>query len=220
MIDSEVVAPQHNAHARLEGLKWLALAAMLIDHGTKIVFYGWMWEGHLVGRLAWPLFALIVAERVAISPGLWERYLRRLLPWALVAQPAFMGVSGTSQLNVLWSLVAGVALCQPRRQPALALGGLVLAPFCEFGPVGPLSVPLLVAAHRRWGRAVAVLLCGPLALLANFPTDYPLHALPALLATPVAAVAALPAPRLPGPVYYLIYPAHLYALWGWYVWVI
>ena len=212
-----------NLHARLEALKWLALATMLIDHLGKMVFVSWMWEAHAVGRLSWPLFSVIAALRLAASPeGLAVRYRWRLLPWAILAQPAFRVVSDGEQLNILWTLLAGVLLASSARRASwpLALLALALSPFCEFGPVGVLSIPLMAKVAQRRGATAAAWLCGPLAVLAHLPLPLDLvpWTLPALLASPLAVWLRLPAPRIPRWVYYAVYPAHLYALWAWYRW--
>lgn len=221
--------------ARLEGLKWVALLTMCVDHTGKTVLFGFLEPTHIVGRLAFPLFALIIAMRVARRPELSVRYLRRLLPWAIVAQPAYGWIAGGSRGNVLFTFTLGVALFtgvrwlwhgdridehegRTHRGPwglilvAVAVG---LSGHVEFGFFGVLSVPL-IATVAHLGATPAALVCGPIALLANgLPPE--LVNLSALLATPVALLLlrwAPRVPRLPRLAFYLFYPAHLYMLYG------
>lgn len=206
--------------ARLESLKWLALAAMLVDHGGKIVWWWWLEPSHAIGRLAWPLFALLVGTRLAERPERARRYLDWLLPFAVLAAPAYVAVAGEWRLDVLFTLAAGVALVDGRRHPVRAGVALLLSPLCEFGVVGVATIPALAWLTRRFGYRAAAAACGPLALLANLPTDQPLLALPALLASPVALLLPAALPRAPRWLFYGVYPVHLYGLWAWFQWVI
>lgn len=211
-------------------MKGVALLAMILDHSGKIVLWWWMEPLHSVGRLALPLFSVIVALRLSVEGGLWRRYLLRLLPWGLLAQPAYAAVADEPlwRLNILFTLAAGIAvdamLHQRDRSVLPGIAAVLVSPLCEFGPLGVLSIPALA----WWGRRapwLAVIACGPLALLANFNADPHVMRLntAALLATPIAALLWAAPPTLPRPprrFYYAFYAAHLYALWGWYVWVI
>lgn len=215
------------AHAALEAAKWAALATMTADHWGKIVEPDHFLATHVVGRLAFPLFAWIVGTRLALSPGLTGRYLRRLLPWALVSQPVFV-LAGRSWIegNILVTLLLGVAatwalrsLAAGRIAAGLAalLPACALAPFAEFGPVGVAAVPITAFLARR-GLRRGAWAAGPLGLLANARNTVPPLALPdaaALLATPVALlclVRPVRLPRLPTHVFYAYYPLHLLAL--------
>ena len=63
---------------------------MFIDHYGKIVEPDLYLPTHAIGRLSFPLFATIIGTRLALRPDLAKRYLKRLLPWALVSQPVFV----------------------------------------------------------------------------------------------------------------------------------
>lgn len=97
----------------LEALKWLALAAMLVDHVNTAFFghsVGWMLP---IGRIAMPLFTLVLAYNMA-RPGVdLSRLLRRLLLVGMLSQP-FHAVVLTGgawhPLDVLFTFAAGVAV--------------------------------------------------------------------------------------------------------------
>lgn len=201
---------------------------MVLDHLGKIVLWWWMEPLHAAGRLALPLFALIAGLRLAQSPPLWSKYLRRMLPWGLLAQPAFIVVADVEwwTLNILFTLAAGAAIDALIQQRALLPGLIAVAvsPFCEFGVPGVLMVPTLAAIARRRPLAAAGA-CGPLALVANLNLDPDIMVLnlAALFAAPVAwrlLARPLAVPRPPGWFYYGFYAGHLYLLWAWYHWVI
>jgi hypothetical protein len=214
-------------HADLEPAKWLALAAMTVDHAGKIALPQLGPETHLVGRVALPLLAWIVAVRLALEPALAARYLRRLAPWALVSQPVWV-LAGRAPLegNILFTLALGVMACaglhaaRARRGWHAAgwlLPAALLAPFVEYGLPGVLLAPaLLVVGGADPLRGPLAL--GPLGVLANLVPEPP-HLEPAdaaaLVSTPAAWLSTawpLRLPRLPTHLFYAYYPAHLLAL--------
>lgn len=215
-------------HAALEAAKWLALVSMAVDHTGKVVLWWWIEETHLVGRLAMPLFLWILAVRLAIDPDLGpRRYVPKLLLWGLLAQPAYVVVSGLDRLNILFTLAAAVLLeGSTRRGSWWGLYGLVallLAPWVEFIVAVP-ALPLLVWVARRSVPASA-LSAGIVGVLANgfiAPGD-PWAALAAFLAGPVGwglMQWAPRIPRIPGWAFYGFYPVHLTLLAAWYLWVL
>jgi hypothetical protein len=108
----------------LETLKWIALVAMTIDHVNSVLLgreYGWMFA---VGRLAYPLFAFVVAVNLARPYGDKLRSVKRLLLWGCVAQiPHMLAFQAWLPLNVLFTFgLAGLVLVLwERRQEALAV---------------------------------------------------------------------------------------------------
>ena len=99
----------HEGQSDFEIVKWLAIAAMAIDHYGKIVEPDLFEPTHAIGRIAFPLFATLIGLRIASHPHLAERYVMRLLPWAVVSQPVFV-LAGRDWLegNILITLVVGV----------------------------------------------------------------------------------------------------------------
>jgi hypothetical protein len=219
--------PDRAGHASLELAKWVAVVTMVVDHYGKIVAPELYMPTHAIGRVAFPLFAAIIGLRLALSPELAGRYLRRLLPWAVVSQPAFVVAGrGWTQGNILFTLALGVAAVLTAR--ALrggrwlpGLGGaavcLGLSGLVEFGPAGVAAVPALALLAARTPRA-AIWMIGPVGLVANLRLVAPYLTLAdttALIASGVALLSvALPLrlPRLPTHAFYALYPAHLLAL--------
>lgn len=213
--------------ANLELVKWVAVAAMAIDHYGKIVDPGLLSETHAVGRVAFPLFATIIGVRLALQPCLAQTYLSRLLPWAIISQPVFI-LAGRPwhEGNILFTLFLGVMATMLLRYYAsnrlaiAAAGILVLVPLASFVEYGILGVVMMPIAAQLAVRRISAALTasGPLGLAANVsPAWPPLQWIDgtALVASAISLTAArirLPLPRLPTHVFYGFYPGHLLAL--------
>jgi hypothetical protein len=215
------------AQANLELAKWVAIVTMAIDHYGKIVDTSLYLPTHTIGRVSFPLFAAIIGIRLAMRPSADMRYLRHLVPWAIVSQPVYV-LAGRAWLdgNILFTLALGVAVTALLRYRAnvtpWALGGglvviLLLSTFVEYGTLGVLMIPAMAVLVARQGEA-GVAAAGPLGVAANANAAVPPLALPdtaALLATPVLMLSTrvkLHLPRLPTQAFYGFYPAHLLAL--------
>lgn len=199
---------------------------MAIDHYGKIVDSALYLPTHLVGRLAFPLFAWIIASRLALRPDLTQRYIRWLLPWALVSQPVFY-IAGREwfEPNILFELLAGVVLVNMLQAygksartiiTAVCLAGIGW--FFDYGPAGVVTIPVLYLAARH-GQPRALLLLAVAGMLVNLPAAdlEEMLAVGAALGAPIVAWASLqPAvqglPRLPKVGFYLFYPLHLLVL--------
>jgi hypothetical protein len=217
-------------HADFELAKLVALVAMAADHYGKIVDPQVLDATHAFGRLAFPLFAAIIGARLALDDGLGTRYLRSLLPWAVVSQPIYVAC-GRDWLdaNILFTLALGVVATialrdlSTRSQPtAIATLAAVSAAsaFVDYGPLGVAMIPAMAFAVARLGPR-GLWLAGIAGLAANG-----VWAMPPFEAADVAALAAAPLlaasvmarcrlPRLPAAVYYGFYPGHLLALHLW-----
>jgi len=134
----------------LELLKWLGLAAMLVDHVARFVFNSPSSLSEHIGTFAFPFFA------VALTAGLAQRNLsrylcRRFYVGIVLAQLLWIPVVGIFPVNVLATLFLGVLVYEVERAhgpiPALALflGSL----FVEFGPFGVLMVYALRWSFHR-----------------------------------------------------------------------
>ena len=214
-------------HEHLEVAKWIAIVAMTIDHYGKIFDPPYYLATHITGRIAFPLFAWIIGTRLALSPGLDMRYLRRLLPWAVISQPVYVLVGHDWwEGNILVTLVLGIGVhiaVQTIRKGGRAMGYAALlvlllsSPMVDFELFGVLSVPLIAGACARRLRAGAMV-AGPLGVLANASLSPPFLTLTdwvALLATPIALLAmrrAIRLLRLSTQLFYGYYPAHLLLL--------
>lgn len=215
------------AESDLEPAKWLALVTMAIDHYGKIVDDSIFLQTHAIGRVSFPLFAAIIGIRLAMRPERNLRYLRHLVPWAIVSQPVFV-LAGRDWLdgNIFFTLALGVAatLVWRRRATmtdltlAASIAAIIAASlFVDFGPVGVAMVPAMACFVARSGyRGLAA--AGPLGLAANMNASWPPFDtvdLAALLASPIlmlSVAAKIRLPRLPAQVFYAFYPGHLLAL--------
>jgi hypothetical protein len=219
---------QHDfAQGELELAKWVAVVTMFVDHYGKIVDQSIFIETNTIGRLSFPLFAAIIGIRLAFRPALDRRYLRYLVPWAIVSQPVFVLVGRDwYDGNIFFTLALGVVatriLAWRAELPALqAAGSLALIGVAsivvDYGPIGVAMIPAMAhfVATRGYGGLAAA---GPLGVAANVTaTSPPLLAgdWAALLAAPVLMIstrAKIRLPRLPTQLFYAFYPGHLLAL--------
>lgn len=205
--------------------KWVAVSAMAVDHYGKIVDPGLYWPTHLVGRIAFPLFAWIIASRLALRPDLTRHYLRWLVPWAFISQPVFYAAGREwYEPNILFELLIGVLVVAALQRwkdrfpaTATAMAAAVAGMFCDYGPAGALAIPAMTLASQR-GRPAAIVTLAVFGVLANLPvTDlWTVFAATATLGAPMVAVLSLRVPgsrlpRVPKLFFYAFYPAHLLA---------
>ncbi|MBD5141037.1 MAG: conjugal transfer protein TraX, partial [Ruminococcus sp.] len=90
------------------GLHVLAMAFMLCDHMWATLFPAAEWLT-CVGRLAYPIFAFMIAEGCTHTHDL-RKYMLRLLFWAAVTEIPFNLMYGESVFypfhqNVLWTFL-------------------------------------------------------------------------------------------------------------------
>lgn len=201
----------------VEALKWLAMLAMVVDH-VNLVFFGRELGvlADAVGRVAMPLFALVIGYNLARPHADLRRCLRRLLVFGFLALPAhallFAQIGGWWPLNILFTFAVAVAFMfaiQSRRcaaaVPLLVLGSCVVEYFLP--GVALVLASWLFARHPSWRSGV--LLLGALVLLCVVNGNGW-----ALLAVPVVAFAAradvtVPRVRM---FFWWFYPAHLAVL--------
>ncbi|MDT9580602.1 TraX family protein [Stenotrophomonas indicatrix] len=106
-----------------ELLKWLALALMTGDHLVKVFGLGYVPLLSELGRVAFPVFALVMAYNLAQPGADVAKATKRLALWGLVASPAAYLAFGTVlPLNVLLTFAAAAACiwAYERRKWALA----------------------------------------------------------------------------------------------------
>ena len=136
-------------------LKWVAIAAMLIDH-TAAVLGGWLpplCSGLMrdVGRIAFPIFAYGIAQGCVYTHSA-RRYLGRLLLFALISEVPYQLALGQplpprfATTNVFFTLLAGAACCQ-------------IVKFCR-------------SKGRRWAWAAVVPVAAIVLLCEILGTDY------------------------------------------------
>lgn len=224
----------HVADGSLEALKWLGLIAMTLDHINTFLLAGREPLLYAVGRLAFPLFAFVLAYNMA-RPGAAEpqhlmRVATRLLAFALLATVPMVGLGlmrwGWWPLNILFTFLVAVLLLalhtrghRLHRLIALLLfviGG-ALVDYFWIGLALTLAAWQFLRKPSRAALALWVALVTALSLLAWWLRGTsPLLSGAALLSFALILAAArieLPVPRLRW-LFYAYYPAHLALLWA------
>jgi hypothetical protein len=91
-----------------EVLKVIAIVTMTIDHINDVLYSNTLFL-HIIGRLAFPLFAYLIALGIE-STKKPKKYMATLLSFALISQvPYFLafGIQPFERLNILFSLFLG-----------------------------------------------------------------------------------------------------------------
>lgn len=153
--------------------QWLALITMTLDHLSRYAVpeaWGLDWIDSSLGRIAFPLFAAMVAWHGLFNTRDPLRYARRVLVIGLVAQLPYAlmprDIDGLI-LNICFTLSLGLIggawlLSLPARRgrglaawqmtaeaiAALAVWGLA-GPVVEYGHLGLLMIPLYMLAMQR-----------------------------------------------------------------------
>lgn len=91
-----------------EFLKWFAIVAMLIDH-VGVFFFPDVIILRLIGRVAFPLFAVLIGQGVSTTSNI-DRYFWRLFFLAVISQVPFSLVYSDFHFNVLFTFSAAVFL--------------------------------------------------------------------------------------------------------------
>ncbi|CAM4113820.1 conjugal transfer protein [Stenotrophomonas lactitubi] len=196
-----------------EVLKWLAVILMTGDHIAKVVYGGYVPGLSEAGRVAFPLFALVMAYNLAQSGADVGKSVRRLALWGVIAQPVHAVVFGYwLPLNILLTFALSAAALYAVNQRgwtalvAFAVAALVLPAFVDYQWSGVWFVLLTYFGYREKS---------PGALLAAFvPLCIFNGNLWAVMAVPVAALLAHSQWRVAraGRAFYGYYVGHLAAL--------
>jgi hypothetical protein len=207
----------HPASGDLEVLKLAALVAMVADHANKYALNGAYPMMEHIGRLAFPLFALVVAANLRWNSADPQRYFIRLAVWGMASQAIYTWATGRTDLNTLLTLGVGVQLVlavEALRQHSSAgrvlwLMVVIAATLaCDYRLTGPLLVLLFHGWFARPGPYTALL-----AILCVAALNTSLLFAPAALASLIVAGAvAWWRPRLPRLTrywFYPFYPTHL-----------
>ncbi|MGN7725127.1 TraX family protein [Luteimonas sp. 22616] len=203
-------APLRLTYDNAEALKWLAFAAMLVDHANKVFADGaWAWAVP-VGRVAFPVFAFLIGRHL-----LSERLLVRLLAvGAVAAVPYMLALTPGSPLplNILFSFAfaAGVARLwtDGRRNYAGVLFVLAVM-VCDYTLPGMLLILSCWAWWQERTRATWAMLASSLLMVCLLNGN-----LFALLAVPMVLLAAACDWRVPRVrhFFWIAYPVHLVVL--------
>lgn len=170
------------SNAWIPWAQWLALITMTAEHIARFVLpeeWGIAPWATLLGRIALPLFAGMVAWHAVYNTRNPLRYARRLLIIGLVAQLPYMLALDLLRLNICFTLAAGLGLsllvesAYKSRQNALLaalalLLAILIAPYVEYGLPGLLLIPAYVLAFRCPDRLFS---SAPLLLFAYLIND-------------------------------------------------
>jgi hypothetical protein len=222
---SSCAAPFGYTDGQLEALKWIAMASMFLDHfGRHLLGYGQDTWVFALGRIAFPLFAFVLALNLAregARAARSARTARRLGIWCAVALlPSIWARGDPMVLNVLGTLALGATLCwtfgsQQRTavRVAVCIAVALVSGHVEFGLGGVFFIPAIyVWATQREPRAaiLAVLL-----LLMTGWLNASLDGMAAMFGTLACVPIAWTVRRLPLAVprfrlaFLLVYPLHL-----------
>lgn len=204
----------------VEGLKWIAVACMVVDHVNAVMFDRHLGElVTLAGRIAFPIFAIVLGYNLA-RPGVDRcKVLVRLVAFGTLASVPFVhlfGVVGVWPLNVMFTFAVAVCLVWALDEgngmaaAALFFGASCFVEYFHAGTALVASTVMLVRWHEHRWPWVPFLLS--LVLLCWLNGN-----LWALLALPIIAAVQLWSPHVPrcGRFFWWFYPAHLVILAMW-----
>lgn len=163
----------HISSFNIELLKWIAIIGMIVDHSIKLFNHQFIYIPFLyeLGRISFPLFAIILVYNYMYNTSSKEKYLKRLLIFAFVSQPFFMFAFHTFYLNIFFVLFAGLLsiylfeksldfLDNQAKQHSLFILScsviLILSPFVDYQPFGILLIVSLYFYFQKdnlvtWG---------------------------------------------------------------------
>ncbi len=198
-----------------ELLKWLAVVFMTGDHVIKVFELGYVPVVSELGRVAFPVFALVMAYNLAEPGADIGKSVRRLATWAVIAQPVYVLAFGLLlPLNVLASFALAACVVwaiRERRWWAVAVLAGPLPLLVDYQWAGIALVVSGYAVRRLDGAPEAVCLkLLAMGLLCHFNGNGW-----ALLALPVMALGYAPV-RFPRTrwAFYGYYVGHLSLLCG------
>jgi len=127
-----------------ELLKWIALLLMTGDHVAKVLDDGYLPVVSELGRVAFPLFALVMAYNLAQPGADVLKSVRRLLLWGILAQPACgLAFGYWVPFNVLLSFALAAAVIwsiQQRQWTLLGMCVLAAPPLVDYNWAGLILV--------------------------------------------------------------------------------
>jgi TraX protein len=222
---ASVLPPIRLSDGTVEGLKWAALVLMTLDHIDKYLLNAQVALLFALGRLALPLFGVVLAFNLArpeaLEQGVYLRVLSRLAITAAISEIPFIALGGLAwgwyPFNILVTLIVSVSIMW-----LLDLGGawrttlavlvfLVGGALVEFWWPG---VAMCVAAWSYCRRPGAwALLWWVTATAGLYLINRNLWALMALPLIFYAPHARWRIPRIRY-AFYTYYPAHLAVIWS------
>ncbi len=209
------------SNGALEGLKYVGVVAMVLDHTNKYLFNGTIPIMFNIGRIALPLFILVIAFNFArseqIKNGAYKRTMSRLAVFSVVASMPYIALGnvlfGWWPLNILFTLLTLVGLFYTLETKKYFLATFV---FVVGGAVVEFWWPALIFGVGLWQyfrkpsfSAILLILVGSITLCFINQNGWLFMAIPLVL---LASNYNLNIPRFRW-FFYSIYPLHLIALW-------
>ena len=208
----------------LEGLKWLGLVLMTLDHVNKYLLHDRLTALFDAGRLAMPIFSFVLAYNLArpgsLAHGAYGRAGRRLAIAGVLASIPFLGLGGLLwewwPLNILFTLLVSTGVLRLVDAGGVwrvllaavlfVVGGLMV----EFWwPAIAMTVAVWHYVRRPGWAALLVWIGATAALYMINRNAWALAALPMIF---MATRIDLAIPRLRH-VFYVYYPLHLWVIW-------
>lgn len=141
-----------------EGLKLLACATMLIDH-IGAIFFPTIAVYRIIGRIAFPIYAFLLAEGVFHTRNPMKYVLRLLLvavltelPYDLLFRGEFTWAKNSAMITLLLGFGAGIAIkhCRGFWKLMAPLPFILLARYTHssYGMDGVLMIVLFLLSHE------------------------------------------------------------------------
>jgi hypothetical protein len=204
-----------------EALKWLALVLMTLDHVNTFLYDGKFPVLFKLGRMAMPIFGFVLAcnlaRREAVETGAYQRTMKRLALYGLLASPVFVALVGWWPLNIMFTLLVAAAVMYLMEKAGrghviaalllLAAGGAIVE-FKWFGLLYCLAA-WWYCKDPDWPRLI-LWTASAASLYAINHNLWTVAALPVIFAVDRLRIRV---PRLRH-IFYVYYPAHLAVLWA------
>lgn len=98
-------------HINFDILKLIALVAMTLDHIGNVLFPGEHLFLRYIGRMAFPIFAFLIATHLTHNEN-FKKYILRLLPFAIITSliiiPFEISYDKPFKLNILWTFLISI----------------------------------------------------------------------------------------------------------------
>ena len=211
-------------------LKILAMLAMLMDHVGRQLLPQWTWM-LVVGRLAFPIFAFMIAEGCRYTRHK-ARYFLMVAGLAVICQGTYFFTTGSLYQNILvtFTLSIGLIFAMERffRKPNVVSGLILTAVLAavlalcillprktggefavDYGLVGVLLPVAVRFTPGKWGKLSATAVMLALLAMTMFPLQW--YALAALV--PLALYNGQRGKYKLKYLFYIFYPAHLLVIY-------
>lgn len=216
--------PLHIDNGTLEALKWLALVLMTGDHVNKYVFADSLPGLFELGRIAMPLFVLVLAYNLArldaFLSGVHRRVGIRLAAFGVLATLPYIAITGVLggwwPLNMLFTMLLLTLICWLIDHGTFVYSLLAVVAFSLGGSLVEYWWPGLLLGLACWGYCKQAsrfrLTLVAVATAALWPVNHNYWAMAFLPILLVAPRVHLTWPRHRH-LFYVYYPAHLTVLW-------